>query len=284
MSVRSTFIAITVLGFGVGAIATKAFLDYAPGGSLRGQVQIENSEIIVVRPPQSEKVELIPYRHYQIYCPETTKVRIPIVHKDLLDIEKGMPQRPWYYVYQYPPLNTNELGEYYFSEDAVTRQGNLRTFSTMSEIKPSRWYYVMTNWDKMIFGCNTGITKLPVCGDGYRDGGESCDDGNSINTDSCRNNCRRPGCGDNICDAGEATTRTNACDGLPPAERESCDAPDIVRQGSCPVDCPAITAARCGNGICEEGEDKIVLCPGCAPGTPPEECKCQVQCPADCDS
>lgn len=38
----------------------------------------------------------------------------------------------------------------------------------------------------------------------------------------------------------------------------------------------------CGDGICENGEDRIVLCPSCAANTPPELCRCQVACEEDC--
>jgi len=33
---------------------------------------------------------------------------------------------------------------------------------------------------------------LPICGNGITEPGESCDDGNQIDTDACRNNCTRP--------------------------------------------------------------------------------------------
>jgi len=72
------------------------------------------------------------------------------------------------------------------------------------------------------------------CGDGVVDAGEQCDDGNTNNTDACRNNCTLPLCGDGILDAGEAcddgnTNNTDAC-------RNNCTIP------------------RCGDGILDAGE------------------------------
>ena len=38
--------------------------------------------------------------------------------------------------------------------------------------------------------------RIPRCGDGIRDPGEACDDGNTIDDDLCDNACRTPVCGD----------------------------------------------------------------------------------------
>lgn len=54
-------------------------------------------------------------------------------------------------------------------------------------------------------GANDNICRADctVCGDGFRDSGEECDDGDSNDDDTCRNDCTRPICGDGIVDAGE---------------------------------------------------------------------------------
>jgi len=44
-------------------------------------------------------------------------------------------------------------------------------------------------------GCGNGIVESSL--------GEQCDDGNSVNTDGCRYDCRLPACGDGMKDAGE---------------------------------------------------------------------------------
>ena len=75
------------------------------------------------------------------------------------------------------------------------------------------------------------------CGDGVRNVGEGCDDGNAIDDDGCRNDCSLPTCGDGIvsdieeCDDGPANSDT-----VPDACRTRC-----VR----PV---------CGDGVVDTGE------------------------------
>jgi cysteine-rich repeat protein len=63
--------------------------------------------------------------------------------------------------------------------------------------------------------CSGGVCqpKPPVCGDGYVDPGEQCDDGaaNSNTTpNACRKNCQAAHCGDGVVDNGEACDDGNA--------------------------------------------------------------------------
>lgn len=44
---------------------------------------------------------------------------------------------------------------------------------------------------------------LPMCGDGITQAGEECDDGNTSQKDSCNNYCRFPVCGNNIIEGAE---------------------------------------------------------------------------------
>jgi len=61
-------------------------------------------------------------------------------------------------------------------------------------------------------------TLAPFCGDGHRDDpSEQCDDGNSVNTDDCKNDCSDNTCGDEVinegvetCETGDTTTCTAA--------------------------------------------------------------------------
>jgi cysteine-rich repeat protein len=65
-------------------------------------------------------------------------------------------------------------------------------------------------------GCSNQCT-LPVCGDGARQGDEECDDGNLIDTDDCSATCKLPVCGDGVqagdeqCDDGDDTVPGDGC-------------------------------------------------------------------------
>lgn len=80
--------------------------------------------------------------------------------------------------------------------------------------------------------------KLPRCGDGAMQNGEQCDDGNADNADGCSNACRRASCGDGIvqnleqCDNGG-----NNSDYLANSCRSDCRAP------------------RCGDAVVDNGEE-----------------------------
>jgi fimbrial isopeptide formation D2 family protein len=55
--------------------------------------------------------------------------------------------------------------------------------------------------------------KSPSCGDGTVQDGEECDDGNSINDDSCSNACKTPYCGDGILHTSEECDDGNNLNG-----------------------------------------------------------------------
>jgi len=84
----------------------------------------------------------------------------------------------------------------------------------------------------------------PVCGNGIVEPGEECDDGNTNNDDSCRNDCTKcpppaPVCGNGIVESGEE------CDDGNQVDNDGCS-------NSCKI-CPP--APVCGNGIVESGEE-----------------------------
>ena len=100
-----------------------------------------------------------------------------------------------------------------------------------------------------------------VCGDGILDAGEACDDGNTNNTDACRNNCSLPICGDGILDADEtceppgspAGPNGNICRGDCSVcgdgaldTGEACDDGNSNNNDACRNDC---SLPRCGDGI-----------------------------------
>jgi cysteine-rich repeat protein len=93
--------------------------------------------------------------------------------------------------------------------------------------------------------CRTNCT---FCGDGIVNGGEACDDGNAVNTDCCTNACALPDCGDGIV--------TTTC----PGSNEECDDANLVNTDCCTNVC---LLPDCGDGF--------TLAATC-PGIPPEAC------------
>ena len=86
----------------------------------------------------------------------------------------------------------------------------------------------------------------PVCGNGFLEPGEECDDGNELETDACLSSCVRARCGDGIveagvedCDDGNAV-RWDGCNGL--CEREF--VPEV----------PQMPVVTCGNRQYDPGE------------------------------
>ena len=74
-----------------------------------------------------------------------------------------------------------------------------------------------------------------ICGDGYIHGGvEACDDGNSTNGDGCDVNCTPTGCGNGVVSGGEICDDGNALDG------DGCDS-------NC-------KPSACGNGMLTRGQ------------------------------
>jgi len=73
----------------------------------------------------------------------------------------------------------------------------------------------------LLAGCGSGGsggTTSSTCGNGRLDGGEQCDDGNSVDTDACTAQCRDARCGDGAIHAGV----------------ETCDGTNLGRPGSVP--------------------------------------------------
>lgn len=76
---------------------------------------------------------------------------------------------------------------------------------------------------------------VPSCGNGFIDGGEQCDDGNSVNVDACSNACRISVCGDAIVQLWE-----------------QCDDGNRVDGDACSNDCKS---PACGDGVIQAGEE-----------------------------
>lgn len=122
--------------------------------------------------------------------------------------------------------------------------------------------------------CNSSCTgeTAAICGNGVVETGEACDDGGE--SALCNSDCTAAACGDGVvnttageeCDDGDDNDDAGACfsdctantcgDGILNPGVETCDAGTNNGQpNECNTTCTGITAAVCGNGIIEAGED-----------------------------
>ena len=107
------------------------------------------------------------------------------------------------------------------------------------------------------------------CGDGVKDAGEQCDDGNTVDDDACRNDCVLPFCGDGILDEGEECDDGNNVDGdkcsaecdiepycgdgiIQPELGEQCDPPNVP---GCDANCHATEI--CTDFVDNDGDGQV---------------------------
>ncbi len=139
-----------------------------------------------------------------------------------------------------------------------------------------------------------GPAQCTCCGDNIVNGSETCDDGNAVNNDSCRNDCTR--CGDGIIQGGEQCdgAATGSCvggcasnctclplcgDAVVNQASETCDGPTVgpgvvCNAAGCRAGGPD-QCTCCGDAIIQAGEhcDLLVFEPGSPPGR-----TCQTDC------
>jgi len=80
--------------------------------------------------------------------------------------------------------------------------------------------------------CDIGAFEQGDCGDGAKDPGEACDDGNTVETDACLSTCELATCGDGFVQAGV----------------EECDDGNTNDGDGCSADCKIEAAATTGGG------------------------------------
>ena len=136
-----------------------------------------------------------------------------------------------------------------------------------------------------ISGCRIEVVD-PVCGDGFLDAGEECDDNNNRNGDGCSSTCRLEGgpfCGDGILDPGEECDDGNNLNGdgcasdcffelcgdgvLDPGE--GCDDGNNVSGDGCSAGC--MIEGLCGDNVLDPGE-------GCDDGNNTDGDGCSADC------
>ena len=110
--------------------------------------------------------------------------------------------------------------------------------------------------------------KSPVCGNGVKEDGEECDDGNKVNTDTCTNECKEPKCGDGILSDNEICDGNllpfNSCSEYNPnydTGSISCTSTCTLNTDNCAV------SPKCGDGeinsVKEECENGVAMTASC---------------------
>lgn len=157
-----------------------------------------------------------------------------------------------------------------------------------------------------IFNTTSCRSNCTYCGDGVVQSGEACDDGNTIETDSCNNSCQiiSQSCGNGTCEAGETCDTQTRCSGggvFDPSSScrsscnycgdgivqpgEQCDDGNTINDDNCTNRCSA-TLPYCGDGILGPGEEcEPGMAGSCGPGGQCQsDCRCRGVIPGLCGS
>ena len=131
--------------------------------------------------------------------------------------------------------------------------------------------YGISLFEFEIYGdSNSACGASPACGNGVVDSGEQCDDGNSVNTDTCSNACIRATCSDSVQNESETGVDCGgpcaACVAAPTCTDH------IQNQGETGVDCggpcaACVAAPTCTDHIQNQGETGVDCggpCAACA--------------------
>ncbi len=147
----------------------------------------------------------------------------------VIELDATNPALGWAHQYELPPRCTYPDGEEIVSgSPAPGLDASFRTYTLCGDGKRDPGEQCDDGNDDDADGCTTACT---VCGDGIVEPGEECDDGNLVSGDGCDANCRFTGCGNGIVTAGE-----------------ECDYGDTVAGDCCSPACRfEPTGAACGD-------------------------------------
>ncbi len=133
-------------------------------------------------------------------------------------------------------------------EDGETCDGNAKSCKELTPDKPVGEAYCKddcSGWDTS--SCKKDGGGSSTCGNGIRESGEECDDGNTKSGDGCSSTCQKEGgsgsgtCGNGIKEAGEECDDGNTKSG------DGCSS-TCQKEGTS-------STGTCGNGIRESGEE-----------------------------
>ncbi len=120
----------------------------------------------------------------------------------------------------------------------------------------------------------SACVAIGSCGDGIKDAGEACDDGNTNNNDSCTNSCKQNSCGD-----GFINTGVEECDNGANNGKVMCNADYGSSCLDCNSSCKLLSAQGgfCGDGTKNgseqcDGNTIVTQAGNCPPGTPSSLC------------
>jgi len=131
-----------------------------------------------------------------------------------------------------------------------------RTCQNYGSASPAAAWCTWNGW--------SACQPVGFCGDGHRDAGEECDDGNTSNNDACTNSCKT-----NVCGDGYFNPSSEECDLGTANGTRSCTADYGSTCLSCSATCRQVASSGgyCGNGVKEgseqcDGSQGLGVCSG----------------------
>ena len=112
-------------------------------------------------------------------CPDGTRTTIADS-----DVTKAI--RFW--AYEYTGTEPPFKGRFFISAAELGVHPAYALLNTLTDLVGGRLYYFMSE-KALWFRCGEGVSVAARCGNGAREGAETCDDGNTADGDGCSNAC-----------------------------------------------------------------------------------------------